>query len=107
LEIVMSKTRSIPSDSTLPSEQTPVPRGLQHPLLLAVRLSATRQGATATCRRQSCRLNGRCRARLDTAGTPDCKAELNAATGNDVVGMLLFAFLLARSKPGSKGSIAF
>jgi hypothetical protein len=107
LEIVMSKARSTPSDSASLCDETPVPRGLQHPLLLAVRLSATRQGAAATCRRQSCRLNGRCRARLDTAGTPDCKAELNAATGNDVVGMLLFAFLLARSKPGSKGSIAF
>lgn len=100
----MSKTTSTPDAHTA---QAPLPRALQHSLLLAVRLSATRQGAAAGCRRQSCRSKGRCRARLDIAGLPDCKAELNAATENEIVGMLLFAFLLAHSRPGGKASLAF
>lgn len=106
----MSKSRSssapAQSASSAP-EATPLPRAVQHALLLAVRLSATRQGAAANCRRQSCRVGGRCRARLDTAGTPDCRADLDATTENEVVGMLIFAFLLARSRPGGKGSLAF
>ncbi|RUM98375.1 hypothetical protein EET67_06970 [Pseudaminobacter arsenicus] len=95
----MSKANSSPTHTPSDAGKRVIPPALLRAILLACRISGTRQGAPARCRRQICRKERRCRATLDKAGDLHCPGGLKAETTDEVFDMLLFLYLLGQKRP--------
>ncbi len=63
----------------------------------AIRIAARTDGAPARCTRKTCRRSGRCHAKPDGQGMPDCAGRLSARAEDSAVDMLLFLFTIRRN----------